>query len=105
MAKRPSVAEIVAHPNYPEAIWNLTPTQSGQLAVAKGRGGPFKIDWEVHGNGPIKLVVCLNSPQSHFKTLILPVMNLSRDITDCFQWIMGLGAFKVRSTVKIGTRG
>lgn len=33
------------------------PTQSGQLPVAAGRGGPFKIDWEVHGKGDIKLVV------------------------------------------------
>ncbi len=54
---RPSVAEILANPTYPETIWNLTPTQSGKLLVAKDRGGPLGIDWEVHGNGPIKLVV------------------------------------------------
>jgi len=30
--------------------------------VAAGRGGPFKIDWEVHGHGDIKLVVSLPVP-------------------------------------------
>jgi hypothetical protein len=47
----------LAHTAYPEAIWNLTPTQSGKLPVAAGRGGSFNIDWEVHGKGDIKLVV------------------------------------------------
>jgi len=58
---RPKVAEILAHTAYPDTIWNLTPTQSGQLPVAAGRGGPFKIDWEVHGKGDIKLVVSIFS--------------------------------------------
>jgi hypothetical protein len=57
ISKRPTVAEILAHPSYPDTIWNLVPAQSGQLPVAAGRGGPFKIDWEVHGAGDIKLVV------------------------------------------------
>jgi hypothetical protein len=38
-------------------IWTFKPTQSGKLPVAVGRGGPVKIDWEVHGHGDIKLVV------------------------------------------------
>ncbi|KAH6672283.1 Alpha/Beta hydrolase protein [Halenospora varia] len=56
MEKRPTVAEILAHPAYPDTLWNLTPTERGQLPVAAGRGGPFKIDWEVHGHGDVKLV-------------------------------------------------
>ncbi|KAH9224232.1 Alpha/Beta hydrolase protein [Leptodontidium sp. 2 PMI_412] len=62
---RPTVADIFAHPSYPDTVWNLTPTQSGQLPVAVGRGGPIKIDWEVHGKGDIKMI-----------------------------WIMGLGTIK-----------
>lgn len=58
---RPKVAEILAHTSYPDTIWNLTPTQRGQLPVAATRGGPFKIDWEVHGKGDIKLVVSMLS--------------------------------------------
>lgn len=65
MEGRPSVQQVLDHPAYADTIWNLVPTQSGQLPVAAGRGGPFKIDWEVHGKGDIKLV-----------------------------WIMGLGSIK-----------
>lgn len=59
-ASRPDVATILAHPSYPDTIWKLTPTQSGQLPVAAGRGGPFKIGWEVHGKGDIKMIVSLS---------------------------------------------
>jgi hypothetical protein len=51
------VEEILAHQSYPDTVWRLVPTQSGKLPVAKGRGGPFNIDWEVHGSGDIKVVV------------------------------------------------
>ncbi|KUJ23887.1 alpha/beta-hydrolase [Mollisia scopiformis] len=76
LAQRPTVAEILAHPSYPDTIWKLTPTQSGYLPVAAGRGGPFKINWEVHGSGPIKMI-----------------------------WIMGLGSVKTawqRQTMHFG---
>ncbi|RDW82512.1 hypothetical protein BP6252_03624 [Coleophoma cylindrospora] len=53
---QPSVAEILAHPSYKDTIWQLVPTQSGRLPVAKTRGGPLDIAWEVHGKGDIKLV-------------------------------------------------
>lgn len=53
----PSVEETLKHPAYPGTIWNLLPHQKGKLAAAKGRGGPFNIAWEVHGTGPIKIVV------------------------------------------------
>ncbi|KAL2060562.1 hypothetical protein VTL71DRAFT_9203 [Oculimacula yallundae] len=73
---RPLVADILAHPSYPDTVWKLTPTQSGQLPVAAARGGPIKIDWEVHGKGETKMV-----------------------------WIMGLGTVKSswqRQTKKFG---
>ncbi|KAN0092280.1 alpha/beta-hydrolase [Hyaloscypha variabilis] len=73
---RPDVAAILAHPSYPDTIWKLTPTKSEYLPVGEGRGGPFKIHYEVHGKGPIKLV-----------------------------WIMGLGSRKSawqRQTFKFG---
>jgi hypothetical protein len=37
--------------------WKLKPSLKGKLEVAKGRGGPFKISWEVHGRGDRKIVV------------------------------------------------
>ncbi|CAL3970023.1 unnamed protein product [Diplocarpon coronariae] len=64
-SQRPLVAEILAHPSYPDTIWKLTPTQSGLLPVAADRGGPINIDWEVHGTGDTKVI-----------------------------WIMGLGSLK-----------
>lgn len=63
---RPAVAQILSNPAYPDTVWDLTPTQSGKVPVAEGRGGPFNIQYEVHGTGDIKLVVCnchhLNTP-------------------------------------------
>jgi glycylpeptide N-tetradecanoyltransferase len=53
----PTVAETVNHPAFQTAIWNLTPSRSGKLPVAAGRGGPLNLSWEVHGNGPIHLLV------------------------------------------------
>ncbi|CAN8101034.1 unnamed protein product [Discula destructiva] len=55
-AKLPSVSEVMKHPAFPTATWNLEPTKSGRLPVAQGRGGPLKIAWEIHGSGPIRLV-------------------------------------------------
>lgn len=47
------------HPAYNSAAWGLEPHSSGKLAVAKGRGGPLNLYWEVHGQGPTKIVVCI----------------------------------------------
>jgi len=55
---RPKAADILAHHSYKDAVWRLKPTQSGKLEVAKGRGGPIGISWEVHGRGEKKIVVC-----------------------------------------------
>jgi hypothetical protein len=55
---RPLTAkEIIAHPEFPYVTWLLTPTRRERVAVGRGRGGPFRISFEVHGKGPIKLVV------------------------------------------------
>ncbi|KAK4445537.1 Alpha/Beta hydrolase protein [Podospora aff. communis PSN243] len=52
----PTAAEVLAHPAFPSAVWRLKPDQSGLAPVAEGRGGPFNISYEIHGNGPIKLL-------------------------------------------------
>ncbi|KAJ8126828.1 hypothetical protein O1611_g6810 [Lasiodiplodia mahajangana] len=57
VAAFPSVDEVVKTDAFPTAIWQLEPHQEGMLPVAVGRGGPFKIHWEVHGDGPVKLVL------------------------------------------------
>ncbi|KAI0378813.1 alpha/beta-hydrolase [Hypomontagnella monticulosa] len=53
----PSVDQVSKSPAFPTAIWKLQPHQSGLLPVAANRGGPLKISWEVHGEGPIKLIL------------------------------------------------
>ncbi|KAF5023061.1 hypothetical protein F66182_4873 [Fusarium sp. NRRL 66182] len=55
----PSVEETLNHPAYPGTIWALEPHSTGKLPVAKGRGGPVGIAWEIHGQGPIKLVLLM----------------------------------------------
>ncbi|KAK4171377.1 putative abhydrolase [Triangularia setosa] len=54
--KIPTVAETLKHPAFPTAIWNLEPDRKGLCPVAEGRGGPLNINYEIHGEGPIKLV-------------------------------------------------
>lgn len=56
--KSMTVEEIQQHPEYPYTNWPLEAKKKGKLDVAHGRGGPLKIAWEVHGDGPTKLVVC-----------------------------------------------
>ena len=74
--------EILQHPTYPDTIWNLTPTQTGMLPVAAGRGGPFKLKWEVHGNGPIKLVVIFIPSECEALRSPSTATMLSRDQAD-----------------------
>lgn len=52
-----TAAELLKHPEYEHVTWDLKPAQKGKVAVAEGRGGPIQISYEVHGNGPTKLVV------------------------------------------------
>ncbi|KAI0409805.1 Alpha/Beta hydrolase protein [Xylaria palmicola] len=56
VATFPSADEVARTDAFPTVIWNLEPHREGLLPVAAGRGGPFKIHWEVHGDGPVKLV-------------------------------------------------
>ena len=53
----PTIAQITRHPAFETAVWKLRPNQSGLLPVGATRGGPYNISWEIHGNGPIKVVV------------------------------------------------
>ena len=51
-----TAAEVQAHPEYPHVHWDLKPTKQGKVDVAAGRGGPFKLGFELHGNGPSKIL-------------------------------------------------
>ncbi|KAG8411462.1 hypothetical protein J3458_015519 [Metarhizium acridum] len=55
----PSVEETTNHPAYKGTVWKLEPHSSGHLPVGEGRGGPFNLYWEVHGNGPTKLILIM----------------------------------------------
>lgn len=56
--------ELPQHPEYPHIVWQLTPQSQGKVPVAKDRGGPFHVAYEVHGNGPRHLVV--SGPTSRY---------------------------------------
>ncbi|KAM3415954.1 hypothetical protein BST61_g9444 [Cercospora zeina] len=60
-----TAAEVLAHPEFPHTYWELKPDVKGSVEVAKGRGGPLRIAYEIHGRGSSRIV-----------------------------WIMGLGGFK-----------
>ncbi|KAG6189600.1 hypothetical protein E4U47_003293 [Claviceps purpurea] len=55
----PSCEETMQHPAYNSAAWGLEPHSSGKFAVAKGRGGPLNLYWEIHGQGPTKIVLIM----------------------------------------------
>lgn len=57
-----NASEIIQHPAFQDVIKDLPPTKKGTVSVAKGRGGPIKIAYEIHGSGPIHLVVSGSSP-------------------------------------------
>jgi hypothetical protein len=62
MRNRPlSAAEVQNHPEFPYITWDLKPNSMGKLSVAKNRGGPLDIAWEVHGEGENKMVVSVFS--------------------------------------------
>jgi len=62
--------ELVNHPEFPKTTWDLKPTQKGKVSVAKGRGGPFNVSYEVHGTGPVHIIVCIyyHVYESHYYT-------------------------------------
>ncbi|KAH8886252.1 alpha/beta-hydrolase [Thozetella sp. PMI_491] len=53
----PSLDEICKHQAFLTAIWQLEPSQSGILSIDPKNGGPYPISWEVHGEGPVKLIL------------------------------------------------
>ncbi|KAJ6782186.1 hypothetical protein PWT90_03618 [Aphanocladium album] len=55
----PSLQETLNHPAYPGAKWNLIPDSQGKASVAKDRSGPIDISWQIHGHGPIKIVLIM----------------------------------------------
>lgn len=52
-----TAAELQAHPEYPHVHWDLKPEKREKIDVAEGRGGPFKLAYEIHGRGPKKIIV------------------------------------------------
>lgn len=52
-----SVEEILKHPEFNHVNWDLKPEKREKIEIAKGRGGPFHLAYELHGRGPRKIVV------------------------------------------------
>ena len=52
-----TVEELEKHPEFLYTKWHLEPEKQGKVAVAKDRGGPLDIAYEVHGHGDRHLVV------------------------------------------------
>jgi hypothetical protein len=52
-----TVQELLQHPEYNHTIWDLKPEKKGKALVAKNRGGPLNIAYEIHGHGDRHLVV------------------------------------------------
>jgi len=54
----PLVDDIINGPAFKTALWELEPDKHGTVEVArKRRSGPFNMYWEIHGHGPIKVLV------------------------------------------------
>ncbi|EWC44043.1 hypothetical protein DRE_01395 [Drechslerella stenobrocha 248] len=56
MSKLLTLPELLAHPGMKDVITPFAPDRAGLAEVARGRGGPIKINYEVHGTGPICMV-------------------------------------------------
>jgi hypothetical protein len=61
--------EIISHPEFAYVNWNLAPTRKERIPIGRGRGGPFRIAYEIHGSGPIHTVVGL--PRTALNNLIM----------------------------------
>ena len=56
--KLPLAADIMRHPAYPTALWQLEADKQATVVVGQDRrGGPTKIYYEIHGRGPIHVLV------------------------------------------------
>ena len=53
------IPSILSHPSFPTVISLPPPARKGKAPVAKTRGGPFEIAWEVYGEGEVRVVVCI----------------------------------------------
>ncbi|KAG8534205.1 uncharacterized protein KY384_001049 [Bacidia gigantensis] len=52
-----SAADIYEHPEFDGVIWKVKPALEGKATVAAGRrGGPLQLAYEIHGEGPTRLV-------------------------------------------------
>jgi hypothetical protein len=58
-----TVEELQQHPEFNHTIWDLKPEKKGKALVAKDRGGPINIAYEVHGHGDRHLVVSRPTPR------------------------------------------
>ncbi|PVI04039.1 alpha/beta-hydrolase [Periconia macrospinosa] len=56
LPKPMTAEELPKHPEYEHTIWDLKPTTKAKVAVAKDRGGPLQIAYEVHGRGDTHVV-------------------------------------------------
>lgn len=53
-----TAAQVLEHPEFESVVWDLKAVSKGRATVAQGRrGGPLDLAYEVHGQGPVKLVV------------------------------------------------
>ena len=52
-----SAEEVQNHPEFKHVNWDLKPDRKERINVAAGRGGPFKLSYELHGHGPRKIIV------------------------------------------------
>lgn len=52
-----SAEEVQNHPEFAHVNWKLPYERRERIDVANGRGGPFKMAYELHGRGPQKTVV------------------------------------------------
>ncbi|KAK5109173.1 hypothetical protein LTR62_007258 [Meristemomyces frigidus] len=56
IGKQLTAEEVQAHPEYPHVNWDLKPDKKDRIDIAVGRGGPFRISYEIHGHGPRKIL-------------------------------------------------
>ncbi|KAJ9660464.1 hypothetical protein H2198_002582 [Neophaeococcomyces mojaviensis] len=54
--------QLLSHPAFGSNEWHLPPTKSGHASIngtSQRPGGPFKIFYEIHGTGPIRLLLIM----------------------------------------------
>ncbi|KAI6794613.1 alpha/beta-hydrolase [Hortaea werneckii] len=56
IGKQLSAEEVQNHPEFQHVNWDLPYDKRELIDVAAGRGGPFKLAYELHGKGPSKIV-------------------------------------------------